>query len=280
MAHPRAWLLCVLLAAHAFPAPASAAVSWLSSVDEALALARAQKKLVLLEIISARNPACAERERFYEDARLQAALPSFVPVRLDADRESAHAERWDPAGYPTLIVLQADAKEVARPLGSLAAGALAERLEEILKDEHALLSLRGRLAKEPDHVASQLDLARVLLRRNNAEESQPLVEKLSHAPDPAVRDAMPSLLLSLAMALGKGGPTPQGREHFERITREFPDSREAEQAHFLLGMLYFMQGDRAASARSLEKVLKTSHDEYLRERAERALRRVKPAKQE
>lgn len=256
-------------------AAAGAEVPWLSSVDEGLKRAKAEKKLVFLEIASPKSPLCARRDaEVYSDAHLAAALGKFAAVRLDAERSPAEAAKWDPMGYPTLVVLQADGVEIARPLGTLKAPALTERLEEILADERALGEHQAKLAKEPNLTDSQLSLARIHLRRGNAAAAQPLVEVLAKSAAVNVREALPSLWLNLGMALGKGGPSPKGRECFERVTRDFPETREASQAHFILHMVYLMQGDRKAASRSLEKVLEGEPDDYLRERAERALRRL------
>lgn len=253
----------------AAPAPPT----WHSSVAAAQEQAAQAKKLLFLELASARVPACARRDQeVYREARLARVLTAFVCVRLDAERDRAAVAQWQPTGFPTLIVLQADGTEIARPLATLAADALAERLEQIRDDERALGELRAKLAATPADVPSRLALCRIYLRRGNAAAARPLIDGLAAADDALVRQALPSLWLGLAMALGRGAPGPKGKEYFERVIREFPESREAEQAYFLLHMVHLMAGDREAAARSLERVVESAHDAYLRERAERALR--------
>ena len=76
-------------------------------------------------------------------------------------------------------------------------------------------------------------------------------------------------------ALGKGGCRRRAkivRARGARLSRY----REAEQANYLLAVI-FDAGNRQAAARAYRRVLDTSSDEYLRERAERALRRIPPA---
>ncbi len=273
----RSWFLflAVLLAGGAH---AGAEPTWLSSVDDALARSKEERKPVFMEIASARSPACARRDQdLYSQAGLRETLDSFVLVRLDAERDTT-ADRWNPTGYPTLIVLQPDGKEIARPLATLDSVFLARALEAVLDDERELIRLQAKIAAEPADVPSQVALARIRLRRGDASAAQPIVDKLSLSSDAEARKALPSLLLGLGMALGKGGPNPKGKEYFERLVRDFPQSHEAEQAHYLLGMVHFMQGNREEAARSLRKVIETTTDEYLRERAERMLRQIRPAK--
>lgn len=256
-------------------ASAGAQPSWLSSVSDGLARAENEKRLLFLEIVRSKSPLCARPDTEKpEDPRLAGVLERYILVRLDADRAPEEAARWNPISYPTHVVLQADGTEVARPPGTLTASELAGRLEEILADEQALGEHLARLAREPLHVGSQIALARLYLRRGNAAAAQPLVEALARSTAVEARAALPALWLNLGMALGKGGPSPKGRKCFERVTCDFPDSREATQAHFLLYMIYLMQGNRDAAARSLEKILDGTPDQYLRERAERALRRL------
>lgn len=278
MSLTRTRFLGVLFLLLALRAPGGATPAWLSTVDEGLARARAEKKLVFLEIVSKRNPASLQRDdSFYHDARLLAALASFVPVRLNADAAGDTVRKWDPAGFPTLLVLQAEGKEIARPPGTLDAAALAARLEKIYADERDLARLRETLTRHPEDATAQLAAARIYLRRGDAAAAQPLIESLSGSTNPEARQALPSLWLGLGLALGKGGPSPKGKELFERVARDYPDTREAEQANYLLAVILSMQGDRQAAARAYRRVLDTSSDEYLRERAERALRRIPPA---
>ena len=256
--------------------PALADLAWQPSADQGLARARADHRLLFLEIVSSRVAASVQRDKdVYAHPRLAALLGEFSLARIDAERDRAGADKWDPTGFPTLVVLQADGTEIARPLGTLDASALAERLEEILRDERSLNALREKLVAEPGHVPSQLELARIYLRRGLGVPAKPLVEQLAKAENEKAREAMPSLWLNLGIALGQGGFSPKGKECFARVTQDFPQSREAGQAYFYLHMVYLMQGDRAAATRSLEKLLEVSRDDYLRERAERALKRLK-----
>ena len=89
----------------AAPAPPT----WHSSVAAAQEQAAQAKKLLFLELASARVPACARRDQeVYREARLARVLTAFVCVRLDAERDRAAVAQWQPTGFPTLIVLQAD----------------------------------------------------------------------------------------------------------------------------------------------------------------------------
>jgi thioredoxin-like negative regulator of GroEL len=114
-------------AAPAAPSLPSANVAWLpaaadADIERAFALARSQKKPVLLYWGATWCPPCNQlkatlfnRQDFASQAR------SFIAVHVDGDRPGAQrlGQRFKVSGYPTLVLLSADGAEITRLPGEV-----------------------------------------------------------------------------------------------------------------------------------------------------------------
>lgn len=82
-------------------------IDWSEWGRGAFERARAERKPVLLSIVTAWSQGCAEMDRSsFADARVVALVADrFVPVRVDADRRPDIAERYGLGGWPTTAFL-------------------------------------------------------------------------------------------------------------------------------------------------------------------------------
>lgn len=87
------------------------------SFDEALARARAENKLVLLDVYTDWCGWCTRMDRdVFRDARVKAALLEFVPIRVNAEKGAGRtvADRYRVNGLPTFLVVDADGNVLRR----------------------------------------------------------------------------------------------------------------------------------------------------------------------
>lgn len=98
--------------------PSSSPLPFVSlSFDEALIRARAEKKLVFVNLSAEWCSWCTRMdEDVFPDARVKAALLDFVPVRVDTDKGGgrAVANRYRVRGLPAYLVLNGDGELVGR----------------------------------------------------------------------------------------------------------------------------------------------------------------------
>ena len=85
-------------------------IAWLPWSAVAFDRARAERKPVLLSIVTAWSRGCEEMERTsYADPDIAALIADrFVPVRVDADRRPDISSRYTLGGWPTTAFLNAD----------------------------------------------------------------------------------------------------------------------------------------------------------------------------
>ncbi len=109
---------------------------WFSgTVDAAFAKARAEKSLVFLYWGAVWCPPCNElKANVFSKPRFAELMKNFVPVYLDGDTEEAQVwgERLQTSGYPTVLVLDAEKKELFRLGSSVNMGEFEDALQAML----------------------------------------------------------------------------------------------------------------------------------------------------
>lgn len=87
------------------------------SFDEALERARAENKLVFVDVYADWCTWCSKMdEDVFIDSRVQAALLAFVPIKVDADKGGGRsvANRYRVRGLPAYLLVDGDGNVVGR----------------------------------------------------------------------------------------------------------------------------------------------------------------------
>lgn len=92
-----------------------AAKSWSDDLPAALKEAQKSGKPVLVDVGATWCGACQKLDGSFRDAGVLSVLnANFVAVRLDADRDAEWVQRHNVTSLPTMLVLSADGRELAR----------------------------------------------------------------------------------------------------------------------------------------------------------------------
>jgi uncharacterized protein YyaL (SSP411 family) len=129
--------------------PARCAIEWLPWSAGAFARARAERKPVLLSIVTTWSRGCDEMDRtsYADPVVADLVMERFVPVRVDADRRPDISCRYTLGGWPTTAFLNASGEILGG--GTFVA---ADRLPSILARVAEIAPVAG--ADQPDRPAS------------------------------------------------------------------------------------------------------------------------------
>src|SRR5262249_28765224 len=92
---------------------------WQHAFDPALTHAESSKKFLMIDFEATWCGPCHSMDQWiWTDAEVAGLLAKgYVGVKLDADIEKNLVKRFNIAGYPTMVVLGADGKELKRVVG-------------------------------------------------------------------------------------------------------------------------------------------------------------------
>lgn len=120
-------VLCAVL-----PLAAQAPVKWEESYASAVKRAQAEKKMILMDLWAEWCPPCQYlKTKVFPTPEAQAALAKFVPLSVMVeykDRKPIEegvrlAKQFNLEAYPTLVILDANGKEIRRQVGAFPSGA-------------------------------------------------------------------------------------------------------------------------------------------------------------
>jgi thiol:disulfide interchange protein len=112
----------------------ASAVWFDGSFAEAVAQAKARKEFVFVDVFTTWCGPCKMLEKqTFSDPEVKAELAKMVSISLDAESPSGApvADQYHVSGYPTLLVLDGDGKEVGRITGFLGPEPFLAKLDEI-----------------------------------------------------------------------------------------------------------------------------------------------------
>jgi thiol:disulfide interchange protein len=112
-------------------APASSIV-WRTDLDAALAEARSANKRVLVDFSADWCPPCQamKHDVWPHPAVAEAISAGYVPVLVDADRDTVLADRYQVSSIPTVLLLDTDGRVVKRNDGFLSRSGMLRLLDE------------------------------------------------------------------------------------------------------------------------------------------------------
>jgi thiol:disulfide interchange protein len=112
-------------------------VAWVKNYDDALKQAGEQKKFVVLDMSASWCGFCRKMAReVYPTQEFVDYSRGHVFVRLFVDTDPQGeklAEKFDVRGFPTILVLDAQGKEVGRVVGARPSSRLIQDLQEITR---------------------------------------------------------------------------------------------------------------------------------------------------
>jgi len=109
-------------------------INWLTSMSDGITLAKSSGKPIMVDFYTDWCGWCKKLDKdTYTNSTVQALAEKFVCVKVDADKDRASAEKYGVSGFPTIIFLDKDGKEIDRITGYEGPEAFAETMKKIVK---------------------------------------------------------------------------------------------------------------------------------------------------
>lgn len=127
-------LICSFMFCSFFVVSAYAEISWVDSMDEGLTIAKNQGKPIMIDFYTDWCFWCKKLDsETYSDSKVQELADSFVCIKIDGDKDRANTAKYKVNGYPTIVFLNKNGKEIYRSPGYVDAPTLIRAMEKALK---------------------------------------------------------------------------------------------------------------------------------------------------
>jgi thioredoxin 1 len=212
------------------------ALTWSpGTLDEALVRAKAQKKLVLIDVFATWCGPCHEMDDtvYSRDDVAKAIDSAWVPLRRDGERDEGLqiATKYHVVGFPTILLIDENGKEVDRLMGFVQPKDLIAQLARLRKGSGALAELEKKLAASPKDEALRLEVGTRHAMRGDARA----VEELSGLSDPR-RAAAGLLTLGKYYYLRGQKDYVRAEATLRDLEKRHPASEEAGQVGYNLAL--------------------------------------------
>jgi thioredoxin-like negative regulator of GroEL len=244
------------------------AVTWFhGSLDEALAKAKAESKLVLVDVGAYWCPPChqLDEEVFVRPEVGQRLDRGYVALHVDAEKGEGPelVERYHVLAYPTVLVLEATGVEKGRVVDFLPAEAWLAAIERIEQGGNVLAELVEAVENDPDDLAKRYALAHAYLLAADAEAAKPELETVL-VGDPTNELGLASKVLydrALFLTYKLEGEPERAIAEFRELQRRFPGSKQAAAAYRNIGRIQCKLGRTDEAVASLEAMVATNPED-------------------
>ena len=255
--HILAVVLCAI-AVSAFSAPARAqSVRWYDNLEEARTAAKESNRPMLVDFWADWCAACKVMERdVYSDPAFAEAARRFVTVRIDYDKKTAIARKYEIDELPTLEFTDSFGSELFRHHGFLDSRKLVELLNSLPGDVSGFNRISEALARDKNDLSAlegmgmRLRSAGLYLTSNTYYERA--LETRDAKGTPSEREAILNKIGSNSLDVRDG---QHAMEIFEKCLKEFPASQRSAKWTLALGQAYILVKKKDNARRTLQKVV-------------------------
>ncbi|MCA9651398.1 MAG: thioredoxin family protein [Myxococcales bacterium] len=240
------------------------AVSWFhGSLEQALAEAKAQDKLVLMDVGAYWCPPChqLDEEVFVRPEVGEPLAAGYVAMHVDAEKGEGPelVERYHVQAFPTILVLEPSGLEKGRIVDFLPAEALLAALERLARGDNVLAELADAVQSDPDDLGKRYALGHALLLAADAEAAAPELEAVLLG-DPGNELGLAGKVLydqAMFVTYKLQGDLEGAIVALRELQRRYPESKDAVRAHRTIGRLQCALGREDEAVASLQAMVAT-----------------------
>lgn len=238
------------------------AVEWFEgTLDEALAKAKSENKLVFVDVGAYWCPPCHELDEkvFTQPAFAEWLGTRMIAVHIDAEKGEGPelVDRYRVQAYPTMLVLESSGIEKGRVVDFVESEQLIGKLDALGKGGNTLADLEEAVKAKPDDLEARYRLGHAYALAAKREEADSVFAAVVAAdPDNAAGFASKVFYDRPQFFTMKLDNNPEGAiAELQALQEKYPDSNEATKAYRLIGRAYCKLGKTDEAVASLEAMI-------------------------
>ena len=244
------------------------AVTWFpGSLEQALAQAKLQDKLVFVDVGAYWCPPChkLDEETFVDAAVGKRMDERYIAVHIDAEKGEGPeiVARYKVQAYPTMLVLEASGIEKGRIVDFVPPADLLTALVAIDEGGNVLRKLQDAVDNDPDDLQARYELGHAYLLQAKVEEAD------EHLKVVEVADPSDELGLASKIAFDRAmfatykveGDLPGAIEAYRALQARFPDSPSATKASRQIARILCEQDKPEEAGAEMDKMLATDPED-------------------
>lgn len=243
--------LCLMLVVgYTFFQSLPSRLHWIQDYEQALQVARTQKKYVLSYLYTDWCGYCKkmEAETFKNKDLIDEMSESYVWLKLNAENDEDGRQlqqRFNITGYPALIILDADGEEIERIAGFVPAEGFRKRVKAAVSALDSFDRIAQRARTQPDSPEDQYLLAEKYIERKKFEKAIDCLRRVINL-DPKNNFGKTDLsYYYLALSLATQGAEQDAIVELNSLEDTFPQSRYVPDSVFLRGQIQHHTGNRS-----------------------------------
>ncbi len=236
------------------------------TVAEVLAMAKAQNKVVMVDVMTEWCKWCIELDnKVYAKIDVgEFANANQINYKIDAENGEGidFAKKYSVSGYPTILFLDADGNEIDRIVGYVPSKDFKEMMVDYNKGVNTYNDLQAKLEKNPGDVEANLKYADKLMTLGKDDEAKARLNKILEVDAANTQGKTDDAKYRLATLSGKENAIAE----LEKFISENPSSDALKDAYVSLSEQYaYNKKDFPTAEKWYKDALgKFSDDDYVK----------------
>ena len=235
---------------------ATSEIEWASSLEEAFQLASENDQPIIAEFWSER---CSWCERLEDSTFTHKSVidlsKGMVFVKAEAKLDTLCRERYEIAGFPTVILMNSSGEEIDRIFGFLPPKEFVSTIQDYLQEKNTLEDLKRRFEADPKDALLAFQLADKYEGRRMYEEASSYYTKVVDLDPNDEKGNSDDALFNLAWLKVREKEYLKAVDAFNHFLHKFPKSEMVTIAERYIPYCYSRTGDTTRALKLFEEFL-------------------------
>lgn len=220
-------------------------INWITAFPEGLNLAKSKEKSIMVSFYTDWCKWCKKlEETTYPDPEVVEFLSDLVCMKIDAGKDTVISKRFRIHGYPSILFLESDGKEIDRIVGYLPPEKFLKETKDILERKNVFAVLLEREKKYPKDIELMFALGEKFADRGMHEEAIARFEKIVKLDPKNKKGKSDDAMFGIGRRYLRQKRYNQAIEEFETLISTYPKTDLVVDVRLYIGYCYEKKGDK------------------------------------